>query len=264
MHERSLNSELQLALATEINENLNVEVTDVSKLGTIVIDSIYKDDNNSTNINMKLSPQTEEIIVEVESEEGESIAKDSYRVEIIDISDDVYKLKFIDLTTGEEYIIDSTQVEAAAVPALIYVIGAKAISATIQYIGKKAFMKIGTKTFYAKSKDAAKKATVNFSNLTINVGTKNVYFTRAKMRHILEGHHPTYWTGATGKSMFDPNLSVTDIKNIITSVIRYNKTKINTNLKAGLSENYYQTINGVKYRVHINSEGYVSSAYPNK
>ena len=50
----------------------------------------------------------------------------------------------------------------------------------------------------------------------------------------------------------------------IVSVIRYNKTKINTNLKAGLSENYYQTINGVKYRVHINSEGYVSSAYPNK
>ena len=83
--EEDLNSELQLALATEINENLNVEVTDVSKLGTIVIDSIYKDDNNSTNINMKLSPQTEEIIVEVESEEGESIAKDSYRVEIIDI-----------------------------------------------------------------------------------------------------------------------------------------------------------------------------------
>lgn len=102
------------------------------------------------------------------------------------------------------------------------------------------------------------------SNCFLKVFGKSDFTTDVEYGVILEGHHPTYWTGATGKSMFDPNLSVTDIKNIITSVIRYNKTKINTNLKAGLSENYYQTINGVKYRVHINSEGYVSSAYPNK
>lgn len=43
--------------------------------------------------------------------------------------------------------------------------------------------------------DAVKKAIVNFSNVTIKAGGKNVSFSMAKMQHFLQNHHPNYWTG---------------------------------------------------------------------
>ncbi|MFZ3587831.1 RHS repeat domain-containing protein [Bacillus sp. DJP31] len=147
-------------------------------------------------------------------------------------------------------------------PVLVYFIGAAVARAAIQYIGKKAILKIGSRTFKAVSGNAAKKATVNFANATINVGSKKVYFTKAKMQHIIKNHHPSYWTGSKGKSMFDPSLRVSDIKNIVMTVIRKNKTTINSSLKKGKGVNVRWTVNGIKYEVRISSEGYVSSAYP--
>jgi len=84
------------------------------------------------------------------------------------------------------------------------------------------------------------------------------------MRHILEGHHPKYWTGKEKPSMFDPKLDVNDVKNIVTNTINSNKAKIGTALKNGKSVSAYKTINGVKYEVHIGKNGYVKSAYPVK
>lgn len=84
------------------------------------------------------------------------------------------------------------------------------------------------------------------------------------MQHILQNHHPNYWTGKSGKSMFDPKLNVNDVKNIVTNTINSNKTKIGNALKKGESINVYKTINGVKYRVHIAKNGYVSTAHPVK
>lgn len=75
------------------------------------------------------------------------------------------------------------------------------------------------------------------------------------MQHILLNHHPNYWTGKGGKSMFDPKLNVNDVKNIVTNTINSNKIKIGNALKKGESINVYETINGVKYRVHIAKNG---------
>ncbi|MFP3719225.1 hypothetical protein [Niallia circulans] len=82
------------------------------------------------------------------------------------------------------------------------------------------------------------------------------------MQHILQNHHPSYWTGKSGKSMFDPSLSVNQVKNIVTNVINSNKTTIGNALKKGNSVNVYKTINGIKYKVNIGKDEYVKSAYP--
>lgn len=129
-------------------------------------------------------------------------------------------------------------------------------------MAKKAAIKIGTKTFIAVSSSAAKKATVNFVNSNIAVGSSKVVLSKAKMQHILKNHHPSYWTGAKNKSMFDPSLRVNDIKNIVNSVVRQNSSTISRNLAKGIGSDVRGTVNGVNYFVRIGKNGYVQSAYP--
>lgn len=57
----------------------------------------------------------------------------------------------------------------------------------------------------------------------IAVSSSKVVLSKAKMQHILQSHHPSYWIGAKGKSMFDPSLNVNNIKNIVNSVVRMGK-----------------------------------------
>lgn len=256
--EESLSDELITELDTENNEELNVEVADVSS-DSLVIETTYE---NEAKIALEFSFETEEISMATEYIEKGQAVEGEYEIEILEVNENSYVFNFIDLNTGEEYIVDSTQIEASALPVIVYFIGSQVARITVQHIGKKAIIKIGKKTFQAKSKDAAKKATVNFSNVTIKAGGKNVYFTKSKMQHILQNHHPNYWTGKSGKSMFDPSLSVNQVKNIVTNVINSNKTTIGNALKKGNSVNVYKTINGVKYKVNIGKDGYVKSAYP--
>lgn len=129
-------------------------------------------------------------------------------------------------------------------------------------MAKKATMKIGAKTFIAVSNSVSKKATVNFVNSNIAVGSSKVVLSKAKMQHILQSHHPSFWTGAKGKSMFDPSLSVNNIKNIVNSVVRQNSSTISRNLAKGIGSDVRGTVNGVNYFVRIGKNGYVQSAYP--
>ncbi|MFJ7661621.1 hypothetical protein ACIQXW_04390 [Lysinibacillus sp. NPDC097162] len=93
-------------------------------------------------------------------------------------------------------------------------------------------------------------------------GGKKVYFTKAKMRHILENHHPNYWTGNEGKSFFDPDLSVNDIKNIVTTVINKNKVAISRQLNRMEGIEVRAEVNGIEYKVKLNRHGHVNSAFP--
>ncbi|CAM5339980.1 SAR2788 family putative toxin [Niallia circulans] len=259
--EKSLNDELVTELDTKNNEELAVEVADVSS-DSVVVETTYEDDENEAKFELEFSFETDEIIMKSEYLEEGQLVEGEFEIEILELNEDSYVFNFIDLNTREEYMVDSTQIEASALPVIVYFIGSQVARITVQHIGKKAILKIGKKTFQAKSKNAAKKATVNFSNVTIKAGGKNVYFTKAKMQHILQNHHPSYWTGKSGKSMFDPSLSVNQVKNIVTNVINSNKTTIGNALKKGNSVNVYKTINGIKYKVNIGKDGYVKSAYP--
>ncbi|GAA4078272.1 hypothetical protein [Amphibacillus indicireducens] len=133
------------------------------------------------------------------------------------------------------------ELEASATP-VIFIVGKAAITVTIKYI--------------------AKKATANFVNSNIAVGSSKVVLSKAKMQHILQSHHPSFWTGAKGKSMFDPSLIVNNIKNIVNSVVRQNSSTISRNLAKGIGSDVRGTVNGVNYFVRIGKNGYVQSAYP--
>lgn len=125
-------------------------------------------------------------------------------------------------------------------------------------------MKIGTKTFIAVSSSAAKKATVNFVNSTISVGGSKVVLSKGRMQHILQRHHPSYWNGTVTKkqSFFDPSLRVNDIKNIVHSVVRGNSSEISRNVSNRTKSVVFGRVNGVRYRVSIDSSGHVTQVIP--
>lgn len=243
------------------NSDINIEVTDVND-ESVLIETAYEDNNIETLLDIEFSTETEDIIISSEVIENGQVTYSQFKVEVIKSTDATFVATFKNVATGEEYTYDSTKLQASAVPVLVYIIGAQVVRVVITKIGQKAVLKIGKKTFIAKSKSAAKSATANFTNFTANVGSKKVYFTKAKMQHVLQGHHPSYWTGKGGKSMFDPNLNVNQVKNIVTNTISSNKTKINNALKKGTKVDIYKTINGVKYKVHIGKDGYVKTAHP--
>ncbi|WP_203362902.1 hypothetical protein [Bacillus sp. REN10] len=183
-------------------------------------------------------------------------------VKIVEANGEMFTGTLVNLDIRKKHEINTGKMQAAAVPVLVYIIGAAVIKATVSKVGKKLVFKIGKKTYQAVSGKAAKKAVATFVDASIDVGSKHVKFTKAKMEHILKNHHPNYWTGNTGKSMFDPDLTVSDIKNIVINVIRSNKKEINSSLKQGKGINVQSKIKGIKYEVRINKDGHVSSAYP--
>lgn len=121
-------------------------------------------------------------------------------------------------------------------------------------------IKFGSKIFKKQAASKATTHTKNFKTVKMKIGNNNtVVLQRSSMNHILQNHHPKYWTGATGKTIFNPNLSSNQIRSQIVQIINKNKSKIN---KQG-----YGTINvkisGQKYRLVVRNNR-VSSFYPVK
>lgn len=50
-------------------------------------------------------------------------------------------------------------------------------------------------------------ATATFKSATVSIGNGNtVLLQRSSMVHVLQNHLPLYWTGSTGKTLFNPNI----------------------------------------------------------
>ncbi|PAE27980.1 SAR2788 family putative toxin [Oceanobacillus profundus] len=79
---------------------------------------------------LEFSFETEEIIMTSEYLEEGQVVEGEYEIEILEINEDSYVFNFIDLNTGEEYIVDSTQIEASALPVIVYFIGSQVASST--------------------------------------------------------------------------------------------------------------------------------------
>lgn len=150
--ETTLNEELTTELNTENSEELEVEVAAVSS-ESIVIESTYEDNDTQTNFELEFDYAADDIILETEHFEDDQIEYGEYEIEVVEMNDDnSYVLNFIDLKTGEEQLVDSTEVQASAIPILVYVVGAQIVRITVQHVGKKAVLKIGSKTFQKKLK----------------------------------------------------------------------------------------------------------------
>ncbi|MGE7839710.1 SAR2788 family putative toxin [Lysinibacillus sp. NPDC093712] len=262
--------EYQQELYDELNKNLiysddstinirNIEIHN----NELLVQTTFESEDLKADLDIKFDSESEEIVIDSVIEENGTVEQNHYRVTMQQLEDGHYSTIFTDLETHETYEANPARLEASIIHAIVYRIGSAIIHYTVTKIGTKKILQIGKRSFYSKSKDAAKKAVANFTDITLDVGGgKKVYFTKAKMRHILENHHPNYWTGNEGKSFFDPDLSVNDIKNIVTTVIDKNKFAISRRLIDGKDINVFAKVNGIEYKVAINKYGHVSSAYP--
>ncbi|POZ56978.1 hypothetical protein LYSIN_01761 [Lysinibacillus sphaericus] len=262
--------EYQQELYDELNKNLiysddstinirNIEIYD----NELLVQTTFESEALKADLNIKFDSESEEIVIDSVIEENGTVEQNQYRVTMQQLEDDHYSTIFTNLETDETFESNPVRLQASIIPAIVYRIGSAIIQYTITKIGTKKILKIGKRSFYSKSKDAAKKAVANFTDITLDVGGgKKVYFTKAKMRHILERHHPNYWTGKENKSFFDPDLSVNDIKNIVIKVINKNKLTISKQLNKQQKISVRAKVNGIEYEVNFNGHGHVSTAYP--
>ncbi|MFJ5763993.1 SAR2788 family putative toxin [Lysinibacillus sp. NPDC093210] len=262
--------EYQQELYDELNKNLvysddstinirNIEIYN----NELLVQTTFESEDLKADLDIKFNSESEEIVIDSVIEEKGTVEQNHYRVTMQQLEDDHYSTIFTDLETYEMYESNPERLEASIIHAIVYRIGSAIIQYTIKKIGTKKILEIGKRSYYSKSKDAAKKAVANFTDITLDVGGgKKVYFTKAKMRHILERHHPNYWTGNEKKTFFDPDLSVNDIKDIVTTVINNNKLGISRSLNSNHSIKVYGKVNGINYRVYVEKDGIISSAYP--
>ncbi|WP_339262425.1 SAR2788 family putative toxin [Lysinibacillus sp. FSL K6-3209] len=262
--------EYQQELYEELNKNLiysddstinirNIEIYD----NELFVQTTFESEDLKADLDIKFDSESEEILIDSVIEENGTVEQNQYRVTMQQLEDDHYSTIFTDLETQETYESNPVILQPHVIPPLVYLIGGEVVRYTVLKFGFKQVLKIGKRTFFSKSKDAAKKAVVNFTDVTIDVGAgKRVYFTKANMRHILERHHPNYWTGKEKKTFFDPDLSVNDIRNIVTTVINNNKSAISKRLNDIQGINVRAKVNGIEYEVRLNKYGHVNSAFP--
>jgi RHS repeat-associated protein len=102
----------------------------------------------------------------------------------------------------------------------------------------------------------------DWSSQRFQFGNQSLLLDKKGMTHILTRHHPKYWDGTTKKtqSFFDSTMSVADVQDAISQVLRQNRAML---IRRG-SQGSYQirgTVNGVDYVLGMN-RGRVGQFYP--
>lgn len=245
-------------------DELNAEITEVTE-DTITLETNMENEDLSASVVVGMDMETDDINLtgEVTDSEGQTTTYD-YDVEINEVDGEKFNATFTDSVTGEKIEYDNTELSASIAPYVFYIVGATSVKIAIKYVAKKAVIKIGSRSFKEVSGKVAKSALKNFKDYKVKAGKYNITVTKSRMSHVLKNHHPRYWTGAKEKSMFDPDLSINDIKNIINTVIRKNSSKIEKGIKNREKTEVYSKIKGVKYKVVVTKDKGISSAYPVK
>lgn len=243
-------------------DELNTEITEVTD-NEITFETNLENDELSADMEVVMDTENDDINLsgKVIDAEGQSTEYD-YKVEVTEIEGELFKATFTDTVTGETIEYDNSELTASAVPIVVYLIGAQAVKVAVKYVAKKAILKIGSRSFKQVSSKVAKSALKNFKSYTVKAGKYKITVSKGRMSHILENHHPRYWTGKKGKSMFDPDLSINDIKNIINTTIRKNASKIEKGIKNGDKVNAEAKVSGIKYRVVVTKDKTIQSAFP--
>lgn len=266
--EKELTNEINKEIEEQIESNdiidFQLEVKSIEN-DEIQITSNYQDDVISVDFDIEMNPISGNMNMFATVEEDGELHKEDYTIVIEENEGDIVPV-FINKNTGEEYRVDSSELQASIIPYVIYVLGGLVVKAVVKKVGQKIVLQIGKKEFIAKSKDVAQKALVNFTTQTIKVGTKEVSITKDRMEHILTRHHPQYWDGSTAsskeQSFFDPDMTINDIKDIIASGVRDSKNEIESNLKKNKDSEIYTTVNKVKYKIVVSNAGKIRTCFP--
>ncbi|WP_313894279.1 hypothetical protein [Psychrobacillus sp.] len=120
--------------------------------------------------------------------------------------------------------------------------------ARVVIVGGIFVVKFGTKIFKKQPAKKSQDHTHDFQPAAVNVGNGNtVVLQRSSMDHILQNHHPEYWTGATGKTLFNPSITSYQLRSQMIQILNQNRHKIDIN-GYGTIDVY---INGQEYRLVV-------------
>ncbi|ETT86744.1 hypothetical protein MKZ08_09680 [Viridibacillus sp. FSL R5-0477] len=118
--------------------------------------------------------------------------------------------------------------------------------------GGKYVIKWGSKVFKIAPKSKVTNALSSFKTATYKTGSHSFKLTKTDMKHMLERHHPKYWNGTVKKSQtfYNPNLSVTEVKNIAMTIAKDNSKTL---AKKGTNSTFQVegSVGGVKYVLGI-------------
>jgi hypothetical protein len=94
------------------------------------------------------------------------------------------------------------------------------------------------------------------------INGQNLLLDKAGLKHILERHHPSFWDGTTraSQSFFPKNMSVYEIENAISEVLKQNPARIGEIGANGIGP-MTGVVNGVRYQLGLN-RGRIGQFYP--
>lgn len=191
-------------LANVLPQNIEeVEIKGDEKENSInvSVDLLTKDKKINSEI-VFYNDLTEDNYVTIESisENGEIINK-GYYLNIIDITEYSYKFKLIDVDSSGELVIDSTQLQATAIPVLVGLIVRTGLNYVIKHYGKKlamqAMIELGvskiTKAYGGEVKDAK-----NGKGKVITIPNKKQPIVIRLMEAGSGGRKEAYWRMSVG------------------------------------------------------------------
>lgn len=209
-----------IANATTVKEQTEVinktELLEVLPQNIEEIEINGDEKENSININVDLLEKDKEIKSEIVfyndlvednyvniesiSENGEIINK-NYHLNIIDITEDSYKVKLIDVDTSEEFVIDSTQLQATAIPVLVGLIVRAGLNYVVKHYGKKiamqAMIEVGVSQITKAYGGEVKKAK-NGKGKVITIPNKKQPIVIRLMEEGSGGRKEAYWRMSVG------------------------------------------------------------------
>ncbi|WP_102692161.1 hypothetical protein [Rummeliibacillus pycnus] len=104
----------------------------------------------------------------------------------------------------------------------------------------------------------------NYKGTSYSVGSKKYYLTKTDMNHMLERHHPKYWTDSKKsvkkQTFFDSRLSVKDIERIAISVAKQNRQTL-SKVSSNSSKQVKGKVDGVEYVLGV-ERGHIRQLYP--
>ncbi|MGX4668053.1 SAR2788 family putative toxin [Cerasibacillus sp. JNUCC 74] len=148
-----LTNGLKEELIISEDDELDIQVPNLEETLSLEID--YENEDIDALFDLEYDLEDNTFYVSSEVTEDTETTTNNFTVDVLALEGDHFEAIFTDNRTGEEYLYDSSKLEASAVPVVAYVVGGVIVRAVVKQIAKKVF-KSGlkfTKTTIKRMKD---------------------------------------------------------------------------------------------------------------
>ncbi len=195
-----------MQLSPQNIEKIDIQGEEKSDSIDVNIDVLEKNREINAEMVLHYAP-TEDSYVNIQTigDDGEIINK-TYQMNFLDITEDSYKVKLIDPDTLEEMVIDSTQLQATAIPIIIGIIVRSGLKWAIKQFGKKAAMQALIELAVEQITDGYGGEVKNASNgkgKVITIQNKKQTIVIRLMEPGSGGREEAYWRMSVGGKALD-------------------------------------------------------------